>query len=326
MSPRSWDCCDTVKGLTHFVTGVTWASCFPVAVQAAADGNPLYFLLGGVAGLLPDTLDFKLARYMFRHDVEIIPDPSRPDPQLIATAFARLIHDVRATGKPVSVKLNTARVGAGLWGQYRVTFDETRHAVTVAYTGVVTTGRARIRTDAARETSFSAPLACSVAADYQATTEVDIFDGPTFTMAPLPGGRVGVFFIPWHRQWSHSILFAAALGGLAAWFWGWPAAAVAAGGCGLHIAADQLGFMGTNLFFPFTRRRQTGRRMVHSDNTLANFAVVWVSVLVIYWNLARLAPRPHFAPHLIPLLFYAAFVPLMALKFLGRFLRPSRTT
>ena len=71
-----------MKGLTHFVTGVALASCWPEAVQSASQGNPVFFLLGGIGGLLPDTADFKFARYFFRHDVEIIPDPVRPDPQL----------------------------------------------------------------------------------------------------------------------------------------------------------------------------------------------------------------------------------------------------
>jgi membrane-bound metal-dependent hydrolase YbcI (DUF457 family) len=320
-----------MKGVTHFATGVAFASFWPQAVRAGAEGNPLYFLLGGACGLLPDTLDFKLARYFHRHDIEIVPDPARPDPRLIADTFARAIHQVRASGKPLRIKLHTVRVGAGLWGQYRLTFDEARHGVTAAYTGVVTTGREPVaardipqvdravpaRSDAAGTAASTsseafAPLACSVCTDYEATVEIDIFEGPSFTLERLPDSRVCVRFIPWHRQWSHSLTFAAGLGLLAGWLGGVVAGAIAAGACALHTAADQLGFMGSNLFFPFTKQRTTGRQLLRSDNALVNFAVVWISILLIGWNLARQAPPPTVAPPLIPLLFLGGLLPLAA--------------
>ena len=71
-----------MKGITHFAAGVAVASCFPQAVQAGTEGSPLYFILGGAAGLIADTLDFKFFRFVYRHDLEVIPDPLRPDPQM----------------------------------------------------------------------------------------------------------------------------------------------------------------------------------------------------------------------------------------------------
>lgn len=311
-----------MKGLTHFMTGLAFASCFPHAVQAGADGNPLPFILGGACGLLPDTLDFKVARYFFRHDVEIIPDPSRPDPQLIATTLAAAIHEVRASRKTVRIKINTARVGPGLWDRYRITFDETNHRVAVAYGGVVTTGQAPASPGFVAPAAAISRLACSVKLDYEATTEMDIFEGPSFAMEPLADGRVFIRFIPWHRQWSHSLTFAAALGLGVGGLGGLMTGVIAAGACALHIAADQLGFMGSNLFFPFTRRRLPGRQLMRSDHALANFATVWVCALLIYWNLARLAPPPLFPPPLVPLLLYGAALPLGLTALLGRRLKP----
>ena len=78
----------TMKGITHFAVGVATASCFPVAVAAGAAGNPLYFLLGCICGLLPDTLDFKCSRFFYRCDMIVTPDPLRPDPGMIAAAVA----------------------------------------------------------------------------------------------------------------------------------------------------------------------------------------------------------------------------------------------
>ena len=310
-----------MKGFTHFMTGLAFASFWPQAVQAGTEGNPLFFILGGVCGLLPDTLDFKFARYFFQHDVEIVPDPSHPDPRLIAETLAGAIHEVRVSQKTVRVKVNTVQVGAGLWDRYRITFDETNHRVTVAYAGIVTTGRAPTPDGAHPPAEAFSPLACSLKLDYEATTEMDIFEGPTYTLEPLPDGRVLIQFIPWHRQWSHSLTFAAALGLVVGWFGGVPAGVIAAGACGLHTAVDQLGFMGSNLFFPFTKHRTQGRQLLRSDNALANLATVWMSVLLIYWNLARMAPPPAVCPSLLPLLLYAGILPLAVLALLGRRLR-----
>ena len=64
-----------MKGIAHFLTGVAIATCFPEVVQQAAGGG-LLPVLGGVAGILPDTLDFKFVRYFERYDLEIDPGQS----------------------------------------------------------------------------------------------------------------------------------------------------------------------------------------------------------------------------------------------------------
>ena len=51
-----------MRGVVYFVAGVAAASCFPFAVEAGANGNPLYFILGGCCGLLPDIIDFRLTK------------------------------------------------------------------------------------------------------------------------------------------------------------------------------------------------------------------------------------------------------------------------
>ena len=62
-----------MKGIAHFAVGVAVATFVPDVVAAA--GRDLAFgpLVGGLAGLLPDTLDFKLFRFLERRDVEIDP-------------------------------------------------------------------------------------------------------------------------------------------------------------------------------------------------------------------------------------------------------------
>jgi hypothetical protein len=66
-----------MKGIAHFISGVAIATFFPEVVRQAADGS-LLPVLGGVAGILPDTLDFKFVRYFERYDLEIDPGPN-PD-------------------------------------------------------------------------------------------------------------------------------------------------------------------------------------------------------------------------------------------------------
>jgi hypothetical protein len=68
-----------MKGIAHFVTGVAAASFLPWSIEAALRGDPLYFILGGAFGLLPDTIDFKFYRFFYRHDVYIEPDPANRD-------------------------------------------------------------------------------------------------------------------------------------------------------------------------------------------------------------------------------------------------------
>jgi hypothetical protein len=75
-----------VKGISHFLAGLAAATFVPGVVEGAAQGSYL-IVLGGFFGLLPDTLDFKFARYFEQH-VNIDPDPSNLDPQLIATTVA----------------------------------------------------------------------------------------------------------------------------------------------------------------------------------------------------------------------------------------------
>lgn len=311
-----------MKGITHFVTGVALASCFPSAVQAGADGNPLYFIIGGVFGLLPDTLDFKGVRFLHKHEMEIIPDPSRPDPALIADAMAGAIRRVHETHRPLSVKVHTSSPGAGLWHRFRITLGVTGNSVTVAYDGVVTTSRQTSTNPPPDPITATITLPCAVTSDYLATSEVDIFEGPSFTFEPLPDGRIIARFIPWHRQWSHSLTVGAAIG-VVIGFIGTPLAGlVAAGAHALHALLDQCGYMGTNLLYPFTRRRSAGLQWLRSGNSLANLGVVWTACLLIFWNLSRLTPA-HAVP-LVKLLLYAAVLPLALAALLRRRFHPSR--
>lgn len=318
-----------MKGLTHLTLGVAWASCWPQAVAAGADGHPGLFVLAAACGILPDTLDFRLLRYLYRHDLEIIPDPQRPDPALLAQALAQAIGRAHETGKPVRVRIHTVRVGAGLWQQYRLLFNTAERRVTVDYTGVVNTSREPVATDGGDGTPLtaSAPLPCPVALDYHAGTDIDIFDGPTYSLEPHPDGRVMARFIPWHRQWTHSLVVAAALALGIGLVGGALAGIVAGGAWALHVLADQAGFMGSNLFFPFTRQRTPGRQMAQADNPWVNAGMIWAAVLLMLWNLARQTDPPIPGLSLGALLLVAGVLPLgVAAAVAAWAKRPARKT
>ena len=280
-----------VKGITHFAIGVATASCFPRAVEAGAEGNPLYFVLGGMFGLLPDTLDFKFTRFFYRSDITITPDPNAPDAEMIAQGVALAIDRAAMTGKAVNIKLNTIQLGADRWQQYRVTLDVPGRQVRVAYGPVVDTGaRPLPGNDEASGPEASVPLSCDVQLDYMAGTDVDIFDGPVYRMDPTEDGRVRPVFIPWHRSWTHSFVIALLLALAATAAWDAVAGMIVFAAYGAHILADQLGHLGSNLFAPFTKRRTGGLRLTHAMWPFPNFISVWLSCVVIFWNLYRQSP------------------------------------
>ena len=293
-----------MKGIAHFVTGVAVASCLPAVVAAGATHNPLYFVLGGVFGLLPDTLDFKFYRFFYRHDMDIVPDPNAPDPQMIADGLALAVNEAHRRKRPVRAKLHTVRLGADLWQQYVVRFDVANRRVCVRLGPAVSTSRTPIGTAPAK-----------------ATVTIDILDGPTFTMQPQTDGRVLASFIPWHRAWSHSLVLAAAFAAA-----GWllidaVAATVIFASFAAHALLDQAGYLGSALWFPISRRRVPGLQRLHSADALPNFAVVWTCCLLVFWNLHRGLAHAPFRLPLLGLLFFGALLPLSGLALLRRALR-----
>jgi membrane-bound metal-dependent hydrolase YbcI (DUF457 family) len=204
--------------------------------------------------------------------------------------------------------------------RYVVRFDPQNRQVVVSCGPVVSTGRQPVEgPGAARIREAAAPLAVPVRLEYEAATTIDIFDGPLFRMVP-EDGRVRVEFIPWHREWSHSLPVGLALGGGGALAWGWAAGAAIAAAYASHILVDQLGFLGGNLFFPLTRRRAPGLQRFRSGEGLWNFAFVWGALLVTAWNLYRAAPVPH-PLNLAQVAVFGGLLPLAALALLGRLLK-----
>ncbi len=289
-----------MKGFSHFLSGMAAASCFPETVLEASQGNPLYFILGGVFALLPDTLDAKLCRYFYRHDAEVIPDPLAPDPHLIANAVAAAIHTAAAHRRPFRLRLRTIRLGADRWQRYCIRFDPARQQVEARIDGIVD-NRGRL---VPGTPSVQGEPGCAVARvtpplhlEGTAVVTVSIFNGPLFRMTPDDTGAVTVQCNPWRRQWSHSILTGLGLALPVGFLLGWMAFAVAATAQATHVLLDQLGHKGSLVLWPISRRRTPGLKRSPPNASLPNLITGWCALLLIYRNLAAFSGLPVPAPH-----------------------------
>jgi len=298
-----------MKGIAHFISGVTVASFCPWAIEAAQNGNPAFFILGAVAGILPDTIDFKFYRYFYHHDISVEPHPMKLDPQPIADAIAAAVTETDATGRLVRAKLSTVRMGADNWRQYRVKIDPDAGEVRVQFGPIVSTGQVpQPGTLPANRPVGLTKLSAPVLQSYEPTCTVDIFDGPSFKFTRNEAGQIEIDFLPWHRDWSHSLTFGACLAGIAS-LWSWQAGVVIFGAYVVHIIEDQLGHMGTNLLFPFTKKRTPGLKMMRFGDAFPNFGCVWLCGLLIFWNLYAAIPDPLYHFSFIRLIMIAMIIP-----------------
>jgi hypothetical protein len=295
-----------MKGLSHFVSGIAAASFLREAVHLSAEGGfPL--LLAGLGAIAPDVLDFRIARFLQQLDVEVKLDPESPDPQAMAEQIAAAVGRAARTAEPVMVQLHTARTPTGLWRQYTVSLDEEAR-VSIGPL-VATSGRpagwGSVHKTAAdglseadgspREAEGRASLAQFVRLDAGSAMKVDAFGGPTIALQRRDGW-IEATFLPWHRAWSHSLLLVAAIA-LLVTVVSRPLYGVLVGmGAIAHILGDQLGHMGSNLFWPVTRRRTPGLGLFHSTEALPNLFCVWLGTVLIVYNLDRFAEAPVLRP------------------------------
>ena len=303
-----------MKGIAHFMTGVAVATFFPEVVTSAAQGLTFGPVLGGIAGLLPDTLDFRFVRYLDPVDEEIDPaaQSGHLDPQATAERIAGAKNRAHETGKRVKVHIHTVRLGADLWRQMFLSFDTAQDEVVVRPGPVVTTGQIPL---AGSEIPGLGPGRASVKAPllhtYDDEVVIDIFSGPSLAF-DREDGAVRITFLPWHRAWTHSALLALLVGGAGLMISPMIGLVMALAVLS-HIVTDQMGFMGSNLLFPLTKRRTLGWKLFHSGDALPNFLSVWICVALVLLNLDRFSE----APLIPPLPYLAVAVVLPCLLFLG---------
>jgi membrane-bound metal-dependent hydrolase YbcI (DUF457 family) len=216
------------------------------------------------------------------------------------------MHRAYESGERRSVMLHTIRLGAHLWRRYVIRFDPERGEVAVRVGPIVDTGQIPLPSSEPKDDGEArACVGVPLLHTYDEEISVDIFSGPSFTFE-RDDDLLRVQFLDWHRRWSHSLTLAAALGlgtaGVAALVEGvaqggvtrtplWVGLVVVLGFL-VHILEDQLGFMGSNLLYPFTRGRTRGLRLLRSGDAIPNFLTVWVSIMLILFNLDRFSAQP----------------------------------
>ena len=310
-----------MKGISHFLAGIAAATFVPGVVESAAQGSYL-IVLGGFFGLLPDWLDFKFVRY-FEHHVNIDPDPGNLDPQIIASAVAAEIDRAAETGQSIRVQLHNIPLGPNRWRQYRIHFDSERSEVAVGIGPIVNSALAPLDESGQRVARVKTKARIDYTYDGDLTT--DFFNGPSFAF--VPGAQaVEVQFLPWHRAWSHSFTLAAMLGLITGVLFGSiQAGLVAFLGLSAHVVEDQLGYLGSNLFWPITQGRSAGARLLHSGDAIPNFLAVWTALVLILFNLDRFsAPVQNREPLFDPPIYFTTMLIVPALILIGVYAREQR--
>ncbi|MBD3351291.1 MAG: hypothetical protein GF364_07370, partial [Candidatus Lokiarchaeota archaeon] len=266
-----------MKGLTHFMTGVCVATFFPLVVTAAYSEDlvmlTLLIPLGGLFGYLPDFLDFKFSRYVENSDYILNPGYHDLDPWKVAKGLADAINEANKSTEPVKVKLQTIRMPNGLWRRYSVLFKLKEREVHVRIGPLITTGLEIIPGSELEEERLAiVKYDANLYYSYEDVTNVDIWDGPTFQFK-REKDTVYADFIQWHRRWSHSltlgIIFGIATAGIAGILYYINGVilsdteiltllGIIIGGVWGHVLVDQLGWLGSNLWWPVTGKRKTG--------------------------------------------------------------------
>ncbi len=316
-----------LKGLTHFLTGVCVATFFPSVIYAAYDPDLILLTtllpIGGLFGYLPDFLDFKLSRYLEREDYVVNPGYYELDPWRVAKTIAQCINEAYVSEKAVKLKLETLRLPNGMWRRYSILFKTKEREVWVKIGPLISTGLEVQRGSEPEEEKVAVvKYKPKLNYSYESTTNVDIWDGPTFQFR-REGDEVFADFIQWHRRWSHSITIGFAFGlffglavGFSYLFIGISLTdleilmliGVISGGIWGHVLVDQLGWLGSNLLYPITGKRTTGFGLTRSMDPMANFITVYILTILMLWNINRFAPAP-----IIPLGHFMFFILLLVL-------------
>ncbi|MDI6642581.1 MAG: metal-dependent hydrolase [Candidatus Hodarchaeaceae archaeon] len=280
-----------MRGITHFIMGITVATFFKSLVVGAAMYDSLLILLGGIFGLLPDTLDFKFLIYMEKHDVVIDPDPTDMRPQEIAEKIASEIDRAGTLqpGKMTKVQLHTLKLGPDLWQSYSVYFNTKMNEVVVRVGPHVTmSGVPSFGTEPPADKALGvAKYKPKLIDRYGKPSEIKGFSGPSFGFLKRKDGSIEVVFIPFHRRSGHSLTLGlgfALIGYLLTM--NWIVGAVIFLGWFMHIVLDTFGHMGNNLFWPLTKQRTSGLYLLTAADPYWNAFMVYSCIAIITWNLS----------------------------------------
>ncbi len=294
-----------MKGLSHFSIGVAAGFWLPNVAERASNGSGWEMLICAVAGLLPDTLDFKFARFFSREDMTVDFAPTDFHAQDVAQKCTQALEMAISQNRPIHLRLHTSQIDSGSWLSYNIHFDSAAKTITVNELGIVNMSGENVREIIISPENANAQLIATQQfyIEGNGNVKVDVLSGPTISFGPRENNRVEIVFIPWHRGFSHSLTLGTALAALAAFAFGWHYFLLVAVPFWLHVLVDQLGHLGSNLFWPFTKRRFRGIKLFHSSDSAPNFFAVWFSAMLILFKADSIAKDAFFSQN--PLLFFS---------------------
>ena len=219
---------------------------------------------------------------------------------MIAEALALAVSQSQSTGRKLLLECYPIPVGPDQWIPYTLHFDSAHKQISVMMAGTTP--------ECATE-----PLPVRFVTDTPPRLEITT-QPLSLRIEPLGIRRVSISTMPWLHQWTHSLVIALTLGTFAAGLWGWTAGVVAGGATAWHIFTDHWGFTGTALFWPFKRQRHPGLQWLKPrQERMAEFALVWLAVLLIAGNLIRSSRPPDTGPSLLHILLFGGAIPLAIL-------------
>ena len=118
-----------MKGISHFTSAIAAATFIPGVVALASQDRSLILLLAGVLGLLPDWLDFKIARYFEPADEDIEPNALNFDAQDMAGKIAEAMRRAFDEDDPLTLQLYSAQLGPDRWRRYSLQFDPEQNEI-----------------------------------------------------------------------------------------------------------------------------------------------------------------------------------------------------
>jgi hypothetical protein len=247
----------------------------PGIVEDGARGG-LLIALCGLCAMLPDTLDFKLVRYLEKADADIVPAVLAPDAQQIADDIAMQMYLASQTGHSRVVHLHPARKTVSEYVLYSIRFESLTGDVIVT-----------LDLDGSRGSAHVGKL------DYTYDGELHIEElGATSLRFSACGDSIRVEFLPWHRVWTHSLVVALVMSLAFGILLEPRVGLIAFLGYTVHVLEDQLGYMGSSLFAPISMKRVNGMGFLHSGDAIPNVVTVWISLALLLLNLDRARQTP----------------------------------
>jgi hypothetical protein len=277
-----------MKGIAHFTSAVAAATFIPGVVALAGHERSLILVLAGIFGLLPDWLDFKIARYFEPADEQIEPQALNFNAPTIADQIAEGMRQAYESNEPRTVQLYSARLGTDRWRKYTLQFDSEHNQVVVRPGPIINRAGVVLEEVGQPGSVGQALIGPPLRNTYSDELSVETREGPSFEFQRA-GEGVEISFMPWHRRWSHSLVLAAVFGLATGALFGPIAGWVVSIAFATHVLEDQLGHLGSNLWWPFTQRRSAGLKLMHAGDPLPNFVTLLVAGGLILYNLNHAA-------------------------------------